>query len=106
MKHLNNLQFRTFYHGTNPKNVESILKHGLKVNNPVEGLRGQIPDEYLEDYGHPTGVYLTDDLETARGYGDAVFAVDLPNRADWGWTESEGAVLLHDIHPYMLKRVE
>lgn len=106
MANLNKHQFRTYYHGTNTHNVESILKHGLKANNPVESLRGQIPDEDLDDYGHPTGVYLAEDIDTARGYGDAVFAVDLPRSADWRWTESEGVVLGHDISPYALRRVE
>lgn len=100
-------QFAKYYHGTREGNVESILKEGLKMHNPVEGLRGQIPDDDLEDYGHPTGVYLGRDLDTARGYGDAVLEVTLPERHEnWGWTESEGHVWQADIPPKHIRRVE
>jgi len=102
---LNRHQFRTYYHGTNPDNAESISKHGLKAHDPEEMVReeGEEPYEYT---GHPKGVYLADNLYLARNYGDAVFSVDLPDSADWGWTESEGHVLRHDISPFALKRVE
>jgi hypothetical protein len=102
---LNRHQFHTYYHGTHSANAESISKHGLKAHDPEEMVReeGEEPYEYT---GHPKGVYLADTLDLARSYGDAVFSVELPNSADWGWTESEGSVLSHDIPPFMLKRVE
>ena len=97
---LNRHQFHTYYHGTNSKNVESIKKHGLIAHDPEEG---EEPYEYT---GHPKGVYLAGDINMARNYGDAVFSVELPNSADWKWTESEGHVLGHDISPFALKQVE
>jgi hypothetical protein len=101
---LNPVQFRTYYHGTNWGNVESILEEGLKAHLP--GSEEPWYDLDNPDPGHPYGVYLTDTLESARNYGDAVFAVDLPNNADWKWTESEGVVIGHDISPTVLRRVE
>lgn len=99
----NGPQFQTFYHGTSESNAESILKKGLKVNNPAAELYGD--DE--EDYGHPTGVYVGENIDVARGYGDAVFEVKLPARhKNWGWTESEGAVWTKNIPPSRIKRVE
>lgn len=77
------------------------MKHGLKANNPAAGLY----DNDEEDPGHPTGVYLTENIETAREYGPAVFSVELPNSAKWKWSEN-GEVLGHDISPFALKRVE
>ena len=105
MASLNPHQFRTYYHGTSDRNVESIKKHGLKAHNPAEGYEGLKEGETHEP-GHPTGVYLSENLETARAYGDAVFSVELPDSAPWEWTGSEGTVLGHSIHPYMLKHVE
>lgn len=96
-------QFEKLYHGTNRSNVESILKEGLKVNNPAAGLYG---DDADEDYGHPTGVYLGS-TETARDYGDAVFEVELPSRHEnWGWTESEGRVWTEDIPANRIRYVQ
>ena len=102
---LNRHQFHTYYHGTNSKNVESIKKHGLVAHNPAEGYEGLEEGETHEP-GHPEGVYLSENAETARNYGDAVFSVELPNSADWGWTGSEGVVLGHSISPLALKQVE
>ena len=99
---LNRHQFRTYYHGTNAQNAEGIEKHGLQPHTPGEWLF----EEGEHDPGHPPGVYLTRNIDTARGYGDAVFAVDLPDSADWGGTESEGHVLNHGINPVVLRRVE
>ena len=104
MAYLNKHQFRTYYHGTSPHNVESIMKHGLKAHNPEEPLGEDIDENQFT--GHPKGVYLGSDIETARNYGDAIFAVELPDSADWKWTESEGHVIGHDISPFFLKRVE
>lgn len=103
MASLNPHQFRTYYHGTGAHNVESIKEHGLKAHNPA--AESDYPEGY-EDPGHPTGVYLTENLNTAKEYGDEVFSTELPDSAPWGWTESHGAVLKHDIHPYMLKHVK
>jgi hypothetical protein len=95
-------QFEKYYHGTSEKNAESIMKKGLKMSNPAAGLY----DDDYEETGHPTGVYLGD-LETARGYGGAVFEVDLPAKHDnWGWTESEGHVWTANIPPKKIRRVE
>ena len=105
MASLNRHQFRTYYHGTSDRNVESIKKHGLKAHNPAEGYEGLKEGETHEP-GHPTGVYLSQSLEVARDYGDSVFSVELPDSAPWAWTGSEGEVLKHDIHPYMLKHIE
>ena len=49
---LNRHQFRTYYHGTSDSNVESIMKHGLKANNPAEGYEGLEEGETHEP-GHP-----------------------------------------------------
>jgi len=98
--------FTRYYHGTSERNVESIMKEGLKQSDPSMWLResGQIGEDEGEDPGHPTGVYLGD-KETASGYGDAVFSVDLPNKhSNWGWTESEGSVWQADIPPMFLTR--
>jgi len=100
---LNRHQFRTYYHGTQPHNVESILKHGLKATNPYEGWSG-LEEGETEVPGHPTGVYLTSSLEGAANYGDAVFSVELPDSADWGETVGDGHVLRHDISPFALRQ--
>ena len=102
---LNRHQFHTYYHGTSDSNVESIMKHGLKANNPAEGYEGLEEGETHEP-GHPEGVYLANNIEGARNYGDAVFSVELPNSAPWEWTGSEGTVLKHSISPLALKQVE
>ena len=104
MAYLNRHQFRTYYHGTNSRYVENIKKEGLKTHLP--GSEEEWYDINNPEPGHPKGVYLTENIDTARNYGDAVFSVELPDSANWGWTEGEGSVLLHDIHPYMLKQVE
>jgi len=104
MASLNPHQFRTYYHGTQPHNVASIKRHGLKAHNPAEGYEGLKEGETHEP-GHPTGVYLAQSLEGARGYGDSVFSVELPDSAPWLWA-GNGHVLKHDIHPYMLKHIE
>lgn len=102
---LSPIQFETYYHGTNPANVESIKKHGLKMNNPAAGLYDNEEDE--NDPGHPTGVYLSSNINTAEDYGDAIFAVELPNKGtNWLWTESDGEVVGSDIPPEMLKQVK
>lgn len=102
---LSPIQFETYYHGTNPANVESIKKHGLKKSNPAEILYDN--EEDANDPGHPTGVYLGSDMKTAENYGDAVFAVELPNKVtNWLWTESEGDVVGSDIPPEMLRQVK
>ena len=101
---LNRHQFHTYYHGTNDKNVESIKKHGLVAHNPAEGYEGLEEGETHEP-GHPEGVYLSSNINTAREYGDAVFAVELPSSAPWGWSEN-GEVLKHNISPFALKQVE
>jgi len=101
---LNPQQFRTYYHGTNSANAESIIREGLKASTP--GAEEYWYDEDNPDPGHPHGVYLTDSIERARNYGDAIFSVELPDSADWKWTESEGHVLGHDISPLILRRVE
>jgi hypothetical protein len=77
----------------------------LKAHNPAEGAYGY-DEEAENDLGHPTGVYLAEKVDTARQYGDAVFSVELPDSADWKWTESDGSVIGHDISPFALKRVE
>jgi hypothetical protein len=103
MKRHLGVQFERYYHGTGEHNVESILKEGLKEHNPSEGL---YEDEDYEEYEHPKGVYLAGNIEHARQYGDAIFAVDLPSAGvDWKWS-SEGYVHSGDIHPYLLRRVE
>lgn len=101
---LNRHQFRTYYHGTSDRNVESIKKHGLKAHNPAEGFEGLEEGETHEP-GHPEGVYLSSRIEGAREYGDAVFSVELPDSADWTWAEN-GEVLKHSISPFALKQVE
>jgi len=103
-RNLSKHQFRTYYHGTQEHNVEGIEKHGLKANLPGEAWGLNDPDD--PDPGHPKGVYLSSNIEGARDYGNVVYSVELPDSADWGWTESEGHVLLHDINPVVLKRVE
>lgn len=98
-------QFERYYHGTSIHNAESIMKEGLKQHDPAEWLRqsGQISEDE-EEPGHPMGVYLGD-RETASGYGDVVFSVDLPvKHPNWGWTESEGSVWQADIPPHFLTR--
>lgn len=102
---LSKVQFRTYYHGTNPLNVESIQKTGLKQHNPAAFENPDWDEEY-EFMDSPTGVYMSPDIDEARGYGKAVFAMDLPDFANWGWTGGEGRVLQSDIPPEMLKRVE
>lgn len=104
MPHLNRVQFRTYYHGTNFSNAEKVMKEGLKAHLPAS--EEDWYDENDPDPGHPYGVYLTDNIDTAKGYGDAVFAVDLPDFAQWGWTEGEGHVITHDLPPIFLRRVE
>lgn len=106
----NGPQFAKYYHGTREGNVEAILKEGLKMHNPAEGLIGMVPDSELEDAlndpEHPTGVYLGRDIEMARDYGDAVLEVTLPTRhKNWGWS-SEGRVWQADIPPKHIRRVE
>jgi hypothetical protein len=101
---LNRHQFRTYYHGTSDRNVESIKKHGLKAHNPAEDYEGLEEGETHEP-GHPEGVYLANNIEGAREYGDAVFSVELPNSAPWDWAEN-GEVLKHSISPLALKQVE
>lgn len=106
---LNRHQFRTYYHGTHRDNAESISKHGLKAHDPEALLRAEMGEPEPEEgqfSGHPKGVYLADNIDLARDFGDAIFSVELPDSAKWGWTESEGSVLLHDISPFALKRVE
>lgn len=51
------------YHGTDPDNRESILKTGLDPEH----------DTSWQEFGE--GVYLTDDISTARNYGSCVFRV-------------------------------
>ena len=101
---LNRHQFRTYYHGTSDSNVESIMKHGLKANNPAEDYEGLAEGETHEP-GHPEGVYLSENINNAREYGDAVFSVELPNSAPWDWAEN-GEVLKHSISPLALKQVK
>lgn len=103
-KPLNRHQFETYYHGTGTHNVASIMKHGLRSSNPAAGYEGLEEGETHEP-GHPEGVYFSDRLEGAREYGDAIFSVELPRSADWGWSEN-GHVLKHGISPLILKRVE
>jgi len=103
MPRLNRIQFHTYYHGTSDSNVESILKEGLKANTPGAGEYWY--DENDPDPGHPHGVYFASTLEGAKAYGDAVFAADLPDSADWKWSEN-GYVLGHDLPPFFLRRVE
>lgn len=51
------------YHGSRAKELSGIEQHGLSP-------------EYDESWReHGPAVYLTDDVGTARGYGEAVFAV-------------------------------
>lgn len=103
MTELNRIQFRTYYHGTDDSKVESILKEGLKANTPGAG-EWDIDDDNPEP-GHPRGVYFATTIEGARKYGPAVFAADLPDSADWKWSEN-GEVLGHDLPPYFLRQVE
>lgn len=104
MSYLNPHQFRTYYHGTGDHNVESIKKHGLKAHNPAEGYEGLEEGETHES-GHPEGVYLSNNIDTAREYGNSIFSVDLPDSASWGQSEN-GEVLKHSIHPSILKHIE
>lgn len=104
MSKLNRIQFHTYYHGTSDSNVESILKEGLKANTP--GAEEYWYDENDPDPGHPHGVYFSGTLEGAKEYGDAVFAADLPDSADWKWSENGDYVLGHDLPPFFLRRVE
>jgi hypothetical protein len=62
--------FSYFFHGTPPKNVLSILTYGL-VNLSGSCLMGK-----GQAWG--SGVYLSPDFKTARGYGKTLFicAVD------------------------------
>jgi hypothetical protein len=103
MPELNRIQFRTYYHGTDERNVESILKEGLKANTPGAGEYWY--DENDPDPGHPHGVYFSNTIEGARAYGSAVFAADLPDTANWKWSEN-GEVLGHDLPPFFLRRIE
>lgn len=103
MTELNPIQFRTYYHGTDDRNVESILREGLKASTP--GAEEYWYDENDPDPGHPHGVYFATTIEGARAYGPAVFAADLPDSADWKWSEN-GEVLGHDLPPYFLRQVE
>lgn len=57
-----------FYHATNPSLVKSILEKGLEPNNPT------FDDDWVDDE-HPPGVYLTETLDEALEWGDAVLAV-------------------------------
>ncbi len=68
--HMSQNQFATYYHGTGHHNVESIKEKGLIPNRPGE-------DMGFEDADHPWGVYMTQNLDEAREFGPAVFAVDL-----------------------------
>lgn len=106
MTELNRIQFRTYYHGTDDSKVESILKEGLKASTPGAGEYGyEHVNENNPEPGHPHGVYFATTLEGAREYGPAVFAADLPDSADWKWSEN-GEVLGHDLPPYFLRQVE
>ena len=53
------------YHGSRPENVASILEHGLKKDN----------DDSWKHFGK--GVYLALDAGHAKGYGEAVFEIDV-----------------------------
>lgn len=101
---LNRHQFHTYYHGTSDMNVESIMKHGLRPHNPAEGYEG-LEEGETHDPSHPEGVYFSDSIEGAREYGNAVFSVELPNSANWLWSDS-GYVLAHGVSPLALKQVE
>ncbi len=105
-KPLNRHQFKTYYHGTSAHNVDSIMKHGLRASNPLAGLLVEgLQEDEMNDPGHPEGVYFSDNIKGAREYGDAIFSVELPDSANWGWSEN-GFVLKHGISPLILKRVE
>ena len=90
---LNKHQFKTYYHGTRFENVDSIEKEGLKAKQ-------------WHPEGSPKGVYFGG-LESAEGFGEAVFSFELPESqvhplafsGDW-------AMVNHDISPLALKRVK
>lgn len=106
MPELNRIQFHTYYHGTSDSNVENIMKEGLKANTPGAGEYGyETVGEDNPEPGHPHGVYFSGTLKGAKEYGDAVFAADLPDSADWKWSEN-GYVLGHDLPPFFLRRVD
>lgn len=71
-------QFETYYHGTSSHNLPSIFKQGLIPHLPGGGVVFFDGDD--GDPGHPEGVYITKDLETARDYGDAVLEVQLERK--------------------------
>ena len=96
MSNLNKKQFATYYHATHSRNVPSILKEGLRVATPGAG-------NVEEDEGHPTGVYLTPDIESARDYGDSVFEVQV-NPKKLGYSPENSHEYSHtDIPPDRIK---
>ena len=93
------------FHGTKLENVDNILKKGLRPRRP--------PSMGFDDEGnysdaYPRGVYLTDDLEHASAFGDAVFEVDHSKlRGPWEYSADEMAeVYTKRIPPRLLKRIK
>jgi len=105
-ENLQQVQFRKYYHGTQTRNVESILKHGLKMHDPAEDMVAMYGESYREP-GHPKGVYFSTSKEGAAGYGDDLIEAELPDIPSmWGWTESDGHVWVGgDIGPHFVKHV-
>lgn len=87
-------QFKTYYHGTRPEYADAITKEGLKTSQSHPG-------------GSPKGVYFAGSLESASRFGDAVFAMDLPESqvAPVGM-DGDWYMVSHNISPLVLKRVK
>lgn len=91
MPPLGKIQFKTFYHGTPAENEESITEKGL------------VPRNYA-----PKGVFLSDSIDVAKGFGNSVYSVDLPENLvhPVGMPNSGFYMVTHGISPHALNKVE
>jgi len=86
-----------YYHATSERNVESIMRDGLKANDPAGG------DPYLEDE-RGEAVYMGD-IDTALEFGDFVIAVMVPPRDVQYDPNTSHEYVSGDIPPEQLRLV-
>jgi hypothetical protein len=72
----NNLGKRTWYHSTDPKNLESILKNGLKINSPANYSKAFL--EYMKNVYGMIPIFIAKSPEPYDGDLKAVvLAIDV-----------------------------
>lgn len=91
---------KVYYHGSSPKNRESIRNRGLIASNPAEG------DSYLHDEGEERrGVWVSEDIEDAMEWGRDVWEVDAMGMELGDLVGGEHQFVKSDVPPSRLRLV-